>query len=102
MKRAWPVLPLPSFAEQSTCVVPIGNLEPAAGEQLTATDSPRSVAVGGVKEMTFPVGSVVESVTDDADENEGAVVSTTWMTTGVLVGVTPSLNIAVHSPEVVP
>ena len=54
------MLPLASFATQLTTVVPIANLVPEAGMQVTAGfGSSLSVAVGSVKVTVVPVGSVV-------------------------------------------
>ena len=61
---ARPVLPAASVAEQVTLVVPIGNLEPEAGLQVTATlPLTASDAVGGVYVTVAPSGPVAVVVT---------------------------------------
>lgn len=48
LKLVTALLPAKSVAEQETIVVPSGNVEPEAGEQLIVGDgSIRSLAVGG-------------------------------------------------------
>ena len=55
---AWPVLPWVSVALQVTPVTPSGNVDPEAGEQLTAPIGPStaSTAVGVGKLTTDPAG----------------------------------------------
>src|SRR5690242_12600264 len=75
-------LPLASFswaslAEQTTVVVPRGNVEPDGGAQVTGTDpSTRSLAVA-VYVPTAPAALVAASVVSGGRESTGGVVSTT-------------------------
>ena|SRR5437016_717628 len=65
MKPAWPVLFCASVAVHCTIVLPSGNVLPEAGEQVTATDPLRSVAIGDGQLTTAPAGLVASTVMAD-------------------------------------
>ena len=76
-KLALPELPWASVAEQLTVVVPSGNVEPEAGEQVGfIVPSTRSLA-DALKETSAPLGPVASAVMLEGTATAGAVVSCT-------------------------
>jgi hypothetical protein len=73
------VLPCVSVAVHVTVDEPTGNVDPEAGEQLTATaPSTRSLAVGVAYETAAPAGPAASTAAGlGTPEIAGAVVSTT-------------------------
>jgi hypothetical protein len=71
------VLPLESEAEQFTCVVPRGNVDPDEGEQAMAT-LPSTLSFADALYVTAcPDGLVVKTLKLRGSESDGAVESTT-------------------------
>lgn len=90
-----------SVAEQLTVVVPIGNVEPEAGEQIAAREpSTRSLAEA-VKLTGAPEAFNAATVMLEGNINAGGVVSTT-VTVKLAVPVFPCVSVAVQLTVVVP
>src|SRR5213075_2007287 len=85
------VLPLVSVAEQETVVVPIGNVLPEAGAQVTGRGpSTRSDAVAA--DVTIaPAGEVAVAATPAGSVRVGGVRSTTVIVTGAVLEALRSL-----------
>jgi hypothetical protein len=95
------VLPRVSLAEHATVVVPIGNVEPDAGVQVTGrAPSTTSLAVA-VKLAMAPVGPVEGRTRFPGNVRVGPVVSCT-VTVKLPVDVLPCVSLAEHVTVVVP
>src|SRR6185437_4663441 len=93
--------PLGSLAEQVTSVDPIGNVEPEAGVQLTATTpATASVAVGFVYVTTVPPGAAF-AFTSGAGPKTGGKLSWT-VTLNDLLALLPAPSVAVQTTVVSP
>nr|WP_238145304.1 hypothetical protein [Antricoccus suffuscus] len=96
-----PTFPAASVAVHDTGVVPIGNVDPDAGEQVTGT-SPltRSVAVA-LKVTTAPDADVADILISAGRARLGGVESTT-VTEKLSFAEFPAASLAVHDTVVVP
>src|SRR5579864_3758752 len=93
-----------SVAVHVTCVVPMANVDPEAGSQVTGTVSPpSSVAVGGVNVTAAPSWLVESTVMSaggaDKVRSLSLTVTLKELDTGELMS---SLSVAVHVTCVVP
>ena len=92
-----------SVAEQVTMVLPIGNIDPEAGIQVTGTlPSTKSVAVGVVNVTVAPEELTAFAVIFEIGETTGAVVSTTITLNVVGVAVFPAVSVLLQVTVVVP
>ncbi len=102
MKLDVAVFPEESVAEQLTLVVPIAKSVPERGVQVVvATPSPRSDALGFVKETYAPSVVVADAVTVPWTVIEGAPLSPIT-TSEEVVAKFPASSVAVHTTVVVP
>ena len=83
VKLQWPSLPAPSVAVQFTVLVPIGKLEPEAGEQLT-------VGACWAEQL-----SVAPTVKVTFDEHKPGALHTVMLLGQVIVGLAQSLTVTV-------
>ena len=96
------LFPRPSSAVHVTVVVPTGNVDPEAGEQVDVRVAPRSVAVGALKVAIQPLGEVAScEMSVGLPANNGAVVSCT-LTLNEAVESLPFPSLVVHCTTVVP
>ena len=75
VKEALPVLPAASVAEQVTVVVPIGKVEPEAGEQVGIIEPSTTSIADAVKVTTAPAALVASLVIFPGTVTTGGVVS---------------------------
>jgi anaerobic selenocysteine-containing dehydrogenase len=88
-------LPALSFAEQETVVGPIGNVEPEAGVQVTATEPSTRSEAETVNFATAPLLLVVEMVMSAGTLMVGGVLSTT-VTLNEADAALPALSFTEH------
>jgi hypothetical protein len=95
------VFPAASVAVQLTVVVPIGNVDPEAGVQITATGPSIASRADALKVAIAPAGLVAARVSFAGSVRTGAVLSPT-ATVKVPEAVFPAASVAVHVTVVVP
>jgi len=101
VKEFTPVLPWPSLAEQVTVVVPIANVVPEAGLQLTETVPAQTSLALAVKLTVAPAAPVASAVIGKGTVTTGAAVSWT-VTLKEFMPVLPLPSLAEQVTVVVP
>ena len=101
VKEPWALLPAASVTEQSTVVVPSGNVEPEAGTHVTATEPSTKSLAEALKVAVAPPGPVASNRLSKGSVRLGGVVSTT-VTVNVAVPVLPAPSVAEQVTDVGP